>query len=149
MAYSVQTETVLAYFDEYTGFNLRKRNDFAELLEIASRSGAADEFNRLVFTGKVVWNLYHALRKTTDAQEGYQTVEQEFAKEIHHLRDGLLFFMMQKEADDNDDGTRQRFQEVYLGTGQGTMRNIVDVAHDLARFKDLQNSMAHDKTKDG
>jgi hypothetical protein len=145
MPYSSQTEAVLAYFDEYTGFNLRKRNDIAELLEAASLLDAADEFNNLIFTGKVVWNLYATLRKTTPVQDGYQSVEQEFTTEIHNLRNRLVFFTTQ-DAIENE--TKSRFQEIYLGTGQGTTRNIVDLAHDLARFKDLQSDMARQAAGD-
>lgn len=134
MNLSEQTSAVLAYFEEYAGFTLRKKNDFAEILEIASKQESAEEFNAAVFAGKVVWNLYNTLRKITSEQDGYRNVEQEFATAVHHLREHLVFF-----ADESDDAAlQQRFEEVYLGVSQGTMRNLVDLAHDLARFKDLQ-----------
>lgn len=133
MPFSEQTEAVLQYFDHYTGHNVRKRNDIGIILETASTLDAANEFNNLVFSGKVVWNLYNTLRKAQSGQEGYQQVEHEFASHVQVLREELLFFVAQMNVD-----SAQRFTEVYLGTGQGTMRNLVDFAHDLARFKDLQ-----------
>lgn len=113
---------------------LRKKNDFAEILEVASARGAAEEFNATVFTGKVAWNLYNTLRKITSEQDGYRNVEQEFASALHDLREHLVFFA----AESDDEALKKRFEQVYLGVSQGTMRNLVDLAHDLARFKDLQ-----------
>lgn len=134
MPISPQTALALEYMDNYTGNNLRKRNDLGEILETASTQDSADEFNALVFKGKVVWNLYSTLRKTPHNNEGYAHLEQEFSTSVHELREQLVFFAAHSAND-----TATRFQEVYLGTGQGTMRNIVDLAHDLARFKDMQN----------
>ncbi len=134
MNLSEQTQSVLAYFDEYTGFNLRKKNDVGEILEIAAAKGAAEEFNALIFTGKMVWSLYAALRKITSAQDGYQNVEHEFSSAVQKLREQLAFFAVEPD----DEAFKKRFEEVYLGVSQGTMRNLVDLAHDLARFKDLQ-----------
>ena len=133
MSFSEQTEAVLQYFDHYTGHNIRKRSDIGAVLESASMLDAAEEFNKLVFLGKVVWNLYNALRKAQSGQEGYQHVEREFASGMQDFREELLFFVA-KMPDD----AQKRFTEVYLGVGQGTMRNLVDLAHDFARFKDLQ-----------
>lgn len=134
MMLSEQTQSALAYFDEYSGFNLRKKNDIGEILEIASVVGAAEEFNALVFAGKIVWNLYSTLRKITSEQDGYRNVEHEFAEAVQTMRERLAFFALESD----DDALKQRFEEVYLGVSQGTMRNLVDIAHDLARFKDLQ-----------
>ncbi len=134
MTLSEQTQSVLAYFDKYSGFNLRKKNDIGEILEIASVVGAAEEFNALVFAGKIVWNLYSTLRKITSEQDGYRNVEHEFAAAVQTMRECLSFFALESD----DDALKQRFEEVYLGVSQGTMRNLVDLAHDLSRFKDLQ-----------
>lgn len=133
MTFSEQTESVLAYFDHYTGGNIRKRADFGAVLESASELGAAEEFNAVVFAGKVVWNLYATLRKSGSGQEGYNHVEREFASAVQAFREQVLFFVATMP-----EATQQRFTEVYLGVGQGTMRNLVDIAHDFARFKDLQ-----------
>jgi hypothetical protein len=135
MPFSEQTEAVLQYFDHYTGHNVRKRSDIGAVLESASMLDAAAEFNKLVFLGKIVWNLYNALRKAQSGQEGYQHVEREFASGMQDFREELLFFVA-KMPDD----VQKRFTEIYLGVGQGTMRNLVDLAHDFARFKDLQAS---------
>jgi hypothetical protein len=36
---------------------------------------------------------------------------------------------------------QQRFQETYLRLAEGAVRNLVDLAHDLSWFKQLQNDM--------
>ncbi len=135
MPISEQTQAVLEYFDQYSGFTLRKKNDIAELLDIASVHDEAEAFNSSVFTGKVVWNLYAQLKKITSPDNSYNNLEQEFAKAVNELRGLLLHFANLSE----NDTTKQRFEETYLAVHQGTMRNIVDLSHDLARFKDMQS----------
>jgi hypothetical protein len=131
--FSEQTQAVLGYFDQYTGGNVRKMNDFGTVLEAASTLAAAEEFNALVFSGKCVWNLYAAIRKVSPNDEGYQTLEREFASNVHDVRERLSFFTVQF-----GDEQRARFEQTYLGVTEGTLRNVVDLAHDLARFKDMQ-----------
>jgi len=134
MELSEQTQAVLAYFQHYTGHNVRKPNDVGTILETAVSIGAAEQFNDLVFTGKCAWNVYAALRKVSPNDEGYKTLEREFAATVQRLREQLAVFASNVPAD-----TQARFEQVYLGMGQGTLRNVVDLAHDLARFKDMQN----------
>lgn len=133
MELSEQTRAVLAYFDEYTGGNVRKPHDLATLLEAASQLGAAEEFNHLVFVGKCAWNVYGVLRKVQSNDEGYGNLEREFATAINDLRGLLLFFSSHVAGQ-----MQQRFEETYLNTTPGTLRNVIDLAHDLARFKDMQ-----------
>lgn len=143
MPISEQTQSVIAYFDTYSGFTLRKKNDLAEILDIAATSGDAENFNATVFTGKIVWNLYSQLRKITSGDTAYANIEQEFANAVNALREYVLLFANLSE----DIAVRQRFQEVYLDVNQGTMRNLVDFAHDLARFKDMQSDAQRRSTQ--
>jgi hypothetical protein len=134
MELSEQTQAVLAYFQHYTGHNVRKPNDVGTILETAAGMNAAEQFNALVFTGKCAWNVYAALRKVSPNDEGYNTLEREFAATIQTLREQLALFASNAPAD-----AQARLKQVYLGMGQGTLRNVVDLAHDLARFKDMQH----------
>ncbi|MFY8000886.1 MAG: hypothetical protein ACOVSW_19995 [Candidatus Kapaibacteriota bacterium] len=143
MPISEQTQSVIAYFDTYSGFTLRKKNDLSEILDIAATSGDAENFNATVFTGKIVWNLYSQLRKITSGDTAYANIEQEFANAVNALREYVLLFANLSE----DAAVKQRFQEVYLDVNQGTMRNLVDFAHDLARFKDMQSDAQRRSTQ--
>jgi hypothetical protein len=143
MPISEHTQSVIAYFDTYSGFTLRKKNDLSEILDIAATSGDAENFNATVFTGKIVWNLYSQLRKITSGDTAYANIEQEFANAVNALREYVLLFANLSE----DAAVKQRFQEVYLDVNQGTMRNLVDFAHDLARFKDMQSDAQRRSTQ--
>jgi hypothetical protein len=132
--FSEQTQAVLSYFDQYTGGNVRKMNDIGTVLEAASQLAAAEEFNALVFAGKCVWNLYTTISKVSPNDEGYQHLEREFASNVHDVRERLVFFAANISPEQ-----RTRFEQTYLSVTQGTMRNVVDLAHDLARFKDMQS----------
>lgn len=138
MQISAESEAVLSYLDKVTDGALRKRDDLGALLEIGATTAAADEFNTLVFSGKACWNVYGVLRKTPPADEKFNVVEKEFGERLQALREALLFFAANAEVKLNE-----RWQQVYLGMGQGTARNLVDLAQDLARLKDLQNEHRH------
>lgn len=140
MNLSNETEAVLAYLDAVTENNLRKRSDLGAVLEIGFQLGVAEKCNDLIFSGKCVWNVYAALRKATPNNEGYKQLEQEFASVIKNFREMLLFFVA-----NSPQVVMERFEQTYLGVGQGVLRNVVDFTHDLARLKDVQNEGKHSK----
>lgn len=133
MTLSQDTERILQYLDNYAPHGLRKRGDIGVILEVGAQIGAAQEVNDVVFTGKVVWNLYGTLRKAHGGQEA-EALQREFAAHIHTLRESLLPFVANAPSD-----VQQRFEEVYLGVNDGTLRNLVDLACDLAQLKDVQS----------
>lgn len=133
MEFSRDTDMILTYLDNYTPHGLRKRNDLGMLLEIGAQTGLAKEFNDLVFTGKIVWNLYTTLRRSGGGKDA-AALQQEFATNINTLRERLLPFAAHTPED-----ARERFEKIYLGTNDGTLRNLVDLAFDLAQLKDVQS----------
>lgn len=133
MTFSQDTETILHYLENYAPHGLRKRSDIGVVLEVGARIGAAQELNDLVFTGKVVWNLYVTLRKAGNSQDT-ETVQREFTAHIGTLREHLLPF-----AANAPDDVKERFEAVYLGVNDGTLRNLTDLACDLAQLKDVQS----------
>lgn len=138
MEFSQETLTVVQYLDHASGHSLRKRNDITILLEIGSRTDSAEQFNKLVFYGKCLWNVYAIIRKTSPDAEGFAQIQHEFAENVRLIREELVYF-----AANADEDTTARFQNIYLGMNEGTLRNVVDLAHDLARLKDLQNDARH------
>ncbi|MBI3259799.1 MAG: hypothetical protein HYZ54_10045, partial [Ignavibacteriae bacterium] len=119
---------------ESTDAKLLKSNDFGALLEIGAQTCAADEMNSIILTGKNIWSVYGILKKTNSTDENYQLLETEFMTEINTLRTAIVDFL--KSVSDE---IYKRFEDTYLGMNQGTIRNIVDLAHDLAVLKNLQN----------
>ncbi|MBS1538139.1 MAG: hypothetical protein JST20_10380 [Bacteroidetes bacterium] len=133
MVLSDDTQAILDYL-ESTDVKLRKSNDFGALLEIGAQLGAADETNALILTGKNIWSVYGILKKTSSTDEGFQNLEAQFMTEINTFRTAIVSFLATVSEE-----IYTRFEETYLGMNQGTIRNIVDLAHDLAALKDLQN----------
>lgn len=133
MTFSQDTETILQYLENYAPHGLRKRLDIGVVLEVGAHIGAAQELNDLVFTGKVVWNLYVTLRKAGSNQDA-EAVQREFTTHIQTLRENLLPFVANAPED-----VQGRFEAVYLGVNDGTLRNLVDLACDLAQLKDVQS----------
>lgn len=138
MEFSEDIQEVLQFLDGVTNNGLRKRQDFGMLLEIAARHEASEEFNSLVFAGKCCWNVYSSFRKLTPASEGYQTLEKEMASTIGALRAEVVFFAANAES-----AAERNLEQSYLGMGGAVAGNLLDLAHDLARFKDVQNQRKH------
>ncbi len=137
MQFSQDTETILTYLDNSVPHGLRKRSDIGVLFEVGAQMGAADEFNVVVFTGKAVWNLFSSMRRAGGGRET-EALHREFALNINKLRELLLPFAAHAPEE-----VRERFEKVYLGTDDGTLRNLVDLAFDLAQIKDIQSEQRH------
>jgi hypothetical protein len=134
MDLSPETENVLNYLESVSGEGLRKRNDMGTLLELASRRDADEEMNGLIFHGRHLYSLYKTLRKTGPGAEGYRVLEKEFATAIETVRDLLARVMV-----DAEDAEVARFNTHYYAVTHGSLRNLVDLAHDLGVLKGVQN----------
>lgn len=137
MAFSEDIEAALDVI-EASGAALRKRGDMGVILECGAESGDAETVNNIVFHGKNVWSTYSLLKKMRQNDDGFQGVEREFMKSINELRTLLADLTIAASPE-----SQSRFDEVYLGMSQGTIRNLVDLAHDLAALKNLQNLNKH------
>jgi len=134
MALSPDTEQVLDFLDQASGQGLRKRNDMGTLLELAAERNAHKEMNDLIFHGRHLYNLYTTLRKTSPGAEGYRVLEKEFATAVETVRNlmaVLLVDALQEQV--------ERFDTTYYAMTQGSVRNLLDLAHDLGVFKAVQN----------
>jgi hypothetical protein len=113
---------------------LRKRGDIGLLLELSMMRDAHEEMNDLIFHGRHLFSLYTTLRKETPGAEGYKTLETEFAAAIERIRDMMARVMV--EADEEH---VERFNTVYYAATHGSLRNVIDLAHDLGILKNVQN----------
>ena len=125
---------------ESAGLGLRKRTDIGLIFEYAALHNNSDQINDLIFTGKIVWNTYSALKKRNQSDEGYDLLEKQFMESVHTLRNGIC-----QQSIGYTKEEQSRIEEIYLTMSQGTLRNIVDLAHDLSEIKNLQNSAKHKK----
>lgn len=137
MDFSEDIEAALDFI-EASGAALRKRGDMGVILECGAESGDADMVNSIVFHGKNTWSTYSLLKKMRQNDDGFPGVEREFMKSINELRTLLADLTTAAPPE-----SQSRFDEVYLGMSQGTIRNLVDLAHDLAALKNLQNASKH------
>jgi hypothetical protein len=135
---SDETEHVLAYLDQAAGQGLRKRNDIGTLLELAAGSDRHEEVNDLAFSGSFLYNLYQTLRKATPGGEGYQALEREFTAAVEHVRQQMAKILV-----DADDEHIERFEAQYYQVTQGSLRNVIDIAHDLGVLKSVQNEQKY------
>lgn len=134
MTISTDTENVLNFLNDAAGHGLRKRNDLAVLLELAAEHDAFEEMNALAFNGSHLFNLYTTLRKAAPGSQGYPNLEREFATAVETLRDLLARVLLEAEEEDVE-----RFNSQYYALTQGSLRNLVDLAHDLGVLKAVQN----------
>lgn len=125
---------------ESAGISLRKKTDIGLIFDYAALYNNFDQINDLVFTGKIVWNTYSALKKRNQTDEGYDLLEKQFMESVHTLRNSIC-----QQSIGYTKEEQSRIEEIYLTMSQGTLRNIVDLAHDLSEIKNLQNSAKHKK----
>ena len=116
---------------ESAGISLRKKTDIGLIFDYAALHNNFDQINDLIFTGKIVWNTY---------DEGYDLLEKQFMESVHTLRNSIC-----QQSIGYTKEEQSRIEEIYLTMSQGTLRNIVDLAHDLSEIKNLQNSAKHKK----
>ncbi len=136
MIISEDTQAVVEYLDQYCQNNLRKKNDISTILELAAQQLNAELVVDLSFHGSAMWKVFGVMRKSTPGSEGFALLEEEFANAMNSIRTHLL--AVSQSADDE---VKQRFHEVYLDVHAGAIRNLCDLAHDLAQFKELQNHL--------
>jgi hypothetical protein len=136
--FSPDTEHVLDYLDHASGQGLRKRNDMGTLLELAAERGAHEEINELTFHGRHLFNLYTTLRRESPQATGYATLEREFSAAVETTRDCLA-----KALVDAGEEHVERFQSQYYAMTQGSLRNLIDLAHDLGVLKSIQNQQKY------
>lgn len=134
MPISPDTEQVLDFLDQASGQGLRKRNDMGTLLELAAARSAHREMNDLIFHGRHLYNLYTTLRKTSPGIEGYRVLEKEFATAVETVRDLIATMLIDAPPEQVE-----RFNTTYYAMTQGSVRNLLDLAHDLGVFKAVQN----------
>lgn len=139
MQLSPDTEAALDFLASKHG-ELRKRNDMGTLLEIGAMQSLFEEVNEIVMAGKNTWSCYSILKKMSANDEGYKRLEHEFMTNVNTVRGYLSVF-----CEKLPEVEKERFETVYLGMNQGTVRNLVDLAHDLSALKNAQNSTKYDE----
>lgn len=138
MTLSPDTELALQMLEEKSTSGLRKRNDLGTLLECGATSGSFEKVNEAVFLGAAVWNLYSALRKSEKGADGFSLLEREFAEHMNKLRETVASLISEV-----DEPTFKRFEDIYFGMTSGVIKNVVDLGHDLAVLKNMQNTQRH------
>lgn len=138
MQLSADTENVLDFLEGFSEHGLRKRNDLGVLFELSAERQADEEMNGLLFHGTRLYNLYHTLRRAGSGGEGYDKLQGEFSDAVEQVRDLMARTLVEAEQEHIE-----RFEGTYYGMTQGSLRNLVDLAHDLSVAKHVQNDSKH------
>ncbi len=136
MKISEDTENVLQALDSYTDGNVRKRNDIGIILEACAAYAEHALAIDIVFYGTALWNVFNSLKKAQPDDEVYIKLESQLKEMAEELK-SLLSQISGLAGDD----TAGRFDGIYLQASQGAFLNLLDLAHDLAKFKSLQMRM--------
>lgn len=136
MELSDDTKNLLAAMDEFTEHALRKRNDFGTIFELAAAYGHADAMEKLVFESAAVWKLASKIKKAAGGDEGFHLIKREFESSVQKMLSFIREIMANAENQ-----TTLRFEENYYDNSRGNLLNLIDLAHDFARFKDLQREI--------
>lgn len=134
MEISKDTQAVIEALDNFAEGSLRKKNDITYILEIGASYGFYEEISTFIFSGKVLWNLFKTIKKTTVDTETLIGVQKEFKNTLEVIRELILKF---KEY--GDEKFQKRLQDTYLEVTKGCVLNIVDLCHDFGKLKDMQS----------
>jgi hypothetical protein len=133
MNISDDTKAVVEYLDKFAG-GLRKKNDMMLVLEICATFDGALLLNKLIFSGKSVWNLSKTLRRISPDDDGAPLIQKEMLRGVGEMKEFLTEMILRAE-----DADKKRFDDIYFPETRGALKNLVDLAHDLGKFKDLQS----------
>lgn len=136
MNISEDTRRVIEFLDEYSGGTLRKKNDLAIILEITANLGDFATANKIIFTGKSVYNLYKKLKKTKG--QGLDLLQKQLLRSIDELKNFLA-----QISEYFDEEIKQRFETTYFPNTNGASANLIDLSYDLSILKDLQMERNH------
>ena len=132
MKISDDTLGFIDVIDEFAKGELRKKNDLTLCFEIAATYSGHQELNQLIFEGKVFWNLFSKLKKTSTDDNGVELIHKEFEASLIRIKSYLSEFKDKLEETD-----KTRFEEVYFQMTRGAILNLSDLAFDLSKVKDL------------
>ena len=124
-------EQLLELMAEYSENTLRKPQDLAAILEIAAQSAKADSINLMLLYSSSLWNLYKTAQRQTQNKE---ILQREIAKSANELSLAISHIA----ATIDDEYIKTRFENLYYGNDQGSIMNLIDIAHDFDILKKLQ-----------
>lgn len=133
MEISQDTQGFIEVINEFAGGELRKKNDLAICFEIGATYGGFEELNKLIFEGKVLWNLFSKIKTTSKEDAGIELVQKEFEESLNRFKDYFSEIVSKLEKEE-----KQRFDDIYFQLTRGSVLNITDLAHDFSKVKDLQ-----------
>jgi hypothetical protein len=134
MKLSEDTIRVMNFLDDFTENNLRKRSDIGAIIEISASNNNSELLNRLIFSGKSVWNLSQKNKKNEPSQESTELIQKELLRGMSEIK-----ILLENIIVDADDDLKDRFETVYFRISAGSVKNIIDLSHDLSKIKDLQS----------
>ncbi|MCE5305100.1 MAG: hypothetical protein ABFD61_04895 [Chloroherpetonaceae bacterium] len=132
MKISADTQSVIDFLQMISDNGIRKSIDLATILEVGATYSQDELVQSIIFTGKSIWNLSKILTRSPDSA-AIDKINREFRDNIDEMQNQL-----RKITDFVEMADVQRFNIVYLQKDLGSMRNIIDLAHDLSILKDAQ-----------
>ncbi len=132
MKISADTQSVIDFLQMISDNGIRKPIDLAAILEVGATYSQDELVQSIIFTGKSIWNLSKILTRSPDSV-AIDKINREFRDNIDEMQNQL-----RKITDFVEMADVQRFNIVYLQKDLGSMRNIIDLAHDLSILKDAQ-----------
>ena len=136
MQLSEDTLQVLSFLDYTSGNNLRKRNDLGTILEIGAATGDYETIDSIIFNGKYLWNLHILLKRENLEQDAFEKLLGEIEITVAELTK-----LLKKLTGSIREFDPHRFNDIYFTGDNGAFRNLIDLAHDLSRLKEVQNTL--------
>lgn len=134
MDISKDTQNVVETVESFTEKLLQKKNDFSVVLELAVSNNQATVFSEAVFNGTAFYKLSRKLNKNDMSGADSRNFRNEFENYLELFKSNI-----KKIAENLEDSELiERFEVTYFGLTRGCVLNLIDLAHDLSLFKEMQ-----------
>lgn len=135
MEISKDTKAIVEVLNEFSENKLRKKNDLECILEICASNSMDLLANELIFNGKSLSQIYATLKQQTSDTDLVNNLKQEYENTLIKFVE-LVHKVSSKFSDPK---IKERFEGIYFQNSVGSQMNILDLAHDFAFLKELQN----------
>lgn len=142
------SETVSEFVDllaTWSGQELADRTMLAHLLQHAHDHGRHDQLAALAFHGAALHRLFGTIRTQSADSEHYPKLEEEFSRLVHEFHAMLGAMVSGTEGE-----FAVRVERHYLHVAESSLRNLLQLASDLAWLKRWELAMdEHDREAAG
>jgi len=138
MVLSLETKNLLEKISKTSGNRLLRSMDFAQLMELGHQTQQQNVLDDLAFRAKFIIKSHELLKRIGHGGVGYDKLIAEFSANIEKVREEIKLLIVYAASDVN-----MYFIATYLSMTDVSMKNLVELSHDLSWYKNYLIDFRH------